>query len=128
MRKKTNKKKTVVYKTKKWSYCQCVYLSNLRLTVLLVVLICGSIFVMNLSNLSTSMLPSPSLDADEPRDKAPARNSPGNTSSLRCTVKEFLPFLPKPMRRLRPLFWFLFFSFVLNFSLSQVVCCCCFCC
>lgn len=57
------------------------------------------------SNLSTSMLPSPSLEADEPRDKAP-RISPGRTSSLRCTVNEFLPFLPKPMRRFRPFIWF----------------------
>lgn len=54
-----------------------------------------------MSNLSTSTLHSPSLDADEPRDKTP-RISPGNTSSLRCTVNEFLPFLPKPMRLFRP--------------------------
>lgn len=57
-----------------------------------------------MSNLSTSMLPSPSLEADEPRDKPP-RISPGRTSSLRCTVNEFLPFLPKPMRRFRPFYF-----------------------
>lgn len=56
----------------------------------------------NLSNLSPSPpLPSPSLDAEEPRDRPP-RISPGSISSLRCTVKEFLPFLPKPIRLFRP--------------------------
>lgn len=66
-------------------------------------------FVYEMSNLSTSTLPSPSLDADEPRDKPP-RNSPGNTSSLRCTVNEFLPFLPKPMRLFRPFFVYFFMN------------------
>lgn len=46
-------------------------------------------------------LPSPSLEADEPRDRTP-RISPGRTSSLRCTVNEFLPRFPNPMRRFRP--------------------------
>lgn len=57
-----------------------------------------------MSNLSTSALPSLSLEAEEPRDSAP-RNSPGNTSSLRCTVNEFLPLLPKPIRLFLPLFY-----------------------
>lgn len=55
------------------------------------------------ANLSPSALPSPSLDAEEPRE-SPPRISPGKTSSLRCIVKEFLPFLPKPIRRFRPSF------------------------
>lgn len=56
----------------------------------------------NLSNLSPSpLLPSPSLDAEEPRERPP-RISPGSISSLRCTVKEFLPLLPKPIRLFRP--------------------------
>jgi hypothetical protein len=54
------------------------------------------------ANLSPSALPSPSLDAEEPRD-SPPRISPGKTSSLRCIVNEFLPFLPKPIRLFRPL-------------------------
>lgn len=54
------------------------------------------------ANLSPSALPSPSLDAEEPRESAP-RISPGKTSSLRCIVNEFLPFFPKPIRLFRPL-------------------------
>lgn len=55
-------------------------------------------------DLSPSAEPSPSLEADEPRDSPPGGglSSPGTTSSLRCTVNELLPFLPKPNLRFRP--------------------------
>lgn len=52
------------------------------------------------ANLSSSF----SLEAEEARETpAPApRISPGTTSSLRCTVNEFFPRLPKPNLRFRP--------------------------
>lgn len=56
--------------------------------------------VPNTANLSSSF----SLEAEEALETPlmPPRISPGTTSSLRCTVNEFFPRLPKPNLRFRP--------------------------
>lgn len=61
---------------------------------------CVNVAGASAANLSSSF----SLEAEEARDTPdPApRISPGTTSSLRCTVNEFFPRLPKPNLRFRP--------------------------
>lgn len=52
-------------------------------------------------HLSPSCDPSPSLDTEDPCFTSCLMSS-GTTSSLRCTVNDDLPFVPKPNLRFRP--------------------------